>query len=586
VSASPHRAARDRHGVTGRGGVAALRSGPSRVLQPMTKFRTILLTAVTALTVAAPAAQAGGDVDLRHQPSFEIVGAGPIDTAGSQVAPAGDVNGDGIDDVIVAAPSADVHGRRNAGAVYVVFGRRRTRAAVRAHPAARIAMDGAQAQGFAILGGHAHDEAGLAVAPAGDVNGDGLDDVVLSTDEGAAVPLGPPGYRASAGTVYLIYGSRRPRAVDLAQLGAQGVRIDNDAPRTFQFGLSVAGGRDVNGDGSPDVVASDEAEFNLNGQFRTPADIPPPFPSHAYVLFGGRGGALAQAGTTLHTAQLGTAGYAISGLIARVSLAADMNGDGRAEVVLTTGTQRPDGGTQVGVVAYGRPATAQPLDVRQLTPADGFAVLDSRRLPQASQLSGGDDTNGDGRGDVVATSYVLLGHERYAGTAAVVFGAPSGDAVYVNRPSPRLLTAVSPAVPFIDPPPRPKDIPAELWLTSRMLGPNPVSVASIVGDLDGDGRADVLTGGGWSPKGRRGAGSAFVFKGRAAAGRIALTGPHRGSTVRIDGAYADDDLGVAATSAGDFDGDGRPDLLISGPSATRDGRLHAGAAWVITGVQP
>ena len=76
-------------------------------------------------------AAGAGDVDLRHAPAFEIVGARPVDAAGRQVAPAGDVNGDGIDDVLVAAPDADPLGREDAGTVYVVFGRRRTRAAAR-----------------------------------------------------------------------------------------------------------------------------------------------------------------------------------------------------------------------------------------------------------------------------------------------------------------------------------------------------------------------------------------------------------------------------------------------------------------------
>src|SRR5207248_4087285 len=53
---------------------------------------------------------------------FVMNGAAPYDSAGRSVAGAGDVNGDGLDDLLIGADGVDVHGS-NAGAAYVVFGK-------------------------------------------------------------------------------------------------------------------------------------------------------------------------------------------------------------------------------------------------------------------------------------------------------------------------------------------------------------------------------------------------------------------------------------------------------------------------------
>jgi FG-GAP repeat. len=93
---------------------------------------------------------------------LELAGAANGDQFGYSVGTAGDVNGDGYDDVIVGAPRNDVPGT-DGGQAYVFFGG--------ATPDATVDLT--------LSGAAAGDQYGYSVGTAGDVNGDGYDDVVV-----------------------------------------------------------------------------------------------------------------------------------------------------------------------------------------------------------------------------------------------------------------------------------------------------------------------------------------------------------------------------------------------------------------------
>jgi len=128
------------------------------------------------------------------------------------VSAAGDVNGDGFDDVIVGAGRNDENGN-NAGAAYVVFGRAGGFADV--DLAALVPADG-----FKIVGEVALDRAGNSVSEAGDINGDGFDDLIVGAylnDEAAS----------AAGAAYVVFGKAAGIAdVDLGSLGSAGIVQD------------------------------------------------------------------------------------------------------------------------------------------------------------------------------------------------------------------------------------------------------------------------------------------------------------------------------------------------------------------------
>jgi hypothetical protein len=499
--------------------------------------------AFVAMVAPAPAdadADAIRSVDLRHARAVQIVGARPDDAAGADAGAAGDVNGDRLADVLVSAPGADAPGRKDAGGVYVVFGRRTTQAR------SRVAVP-APAQGFRILGPAAGARLKRAVA-AGDINGDGLADVLVGAlDE-----------HRSAGAAYVVFGKRDGATVDLAHLGVGGIRISSTVS-SVQLGYGLAGARDVNGDGRSDIVVSGAP--GATGK------------TNAYVIFGG-----APAGE-LHVPDLGAAGYVLHNAGGKVSLAADMNGDGRAEIVTAAAlTKRhPD----LAHVTFGRPGT-DPVDVDALG-LGGFSITD----PSAEQtgpvdVTGGGDVDGDGRGDVVVGSGLSITRSGKAikmvpNRMAVVFGAPMADAVSLAAPSPRLLTIQVPARP--DP-----YLRVDHGRVTNGFDLSATSV-SLVGDLDGDGLTDIAFNGATTSRGRKDAGSAWVVRSRGTAGplRLARLGA---DAVRIDGAYAGDQLRTVTPVGGDFDGDGQSDLILGAASATRNSRPHAGIAWIVSGVRP
>jgi len=181
---------------------------------------------------------------------YEIAGAaGGGANVGYSFAPAGDLNDDGYDDFAIAGVVADTQGRTNNGRVWLVAGKDDVANVNLASPAAGEVLqtiDGPQSE--ARLG---------QIAPAGDVDGDGTDDVVLgaytATPHGTGV--------AVPGQAWVLFGGGAA-SVDLAAIGGNGFSIVGSTRGRDRLGISVSAAGDVDDDGFDDVIVGGDGVYN------------------------------------------------------------------------------------------------------------------------------------------------------------------------------------------------------------------------------------------------------------------------------------------------------------------------------------
>ncbi len=136
--------------------------------------------------------------DLGGSNGFTITGSDSGDSSGLSVSSAGDFNGDGLGDLIIGAPSADRQGKNNIGVSYLVFGNSN------GFPSRLNVQSLNGNNGFEIMGIDMFDGSGSSVSGAGDVNDDGLDDLIIGASGG------DPNGNAESGESYVIFGVETP----------------------------------------------------------------------------------------------------------------------------------------------------------------------------------------------------------------------------------------------------------------------------------------------------------------------------------------------------------------------------------------
>ncbi len=347
-----------------------------------------LLVIHDAVQLLDPNTELGGGFFRTPDPAFGFSITGPQAGArlGHALASAGDFNGDGLDDFAVGAlfQRFQLNGMEHKpGGAYVFFGKPETPTADGAQfgtaqsggnrllefgdKGAPQASDGVLFQGSGqddYRPGGDSDRFGWDVSSAGDINGDGLDDLIVSEPRGMDTALP---HSINGGAVYVFYGTPQASAMPTIDTGAltpaQGFIVQTHAYWDY-FGASVADLGDINGDGLGDfIIGNPNAEENIAGHDR----------GFAYVIFG------------------------------------------KADP-----SDADDKGTQFGpMAAAGDP---QILMADELLPQDGF-VIQGRRGGSylGASVAGAGDVNGDGLDDILVGA---PGPGGVPGEAYVIFGKP------------------------------------------------------------------------------------------------------------------------------------------------------------------
>lgn len=468
---------------------------------------------------------------------------------GTSVSSAGDVNNDNFDDLVIGSPgyvdilsvSGGTFNLVSVGAAFIYYG---SAAGPSLNPTEVIQPNGLPGALF-----------GYSVSKAGDVNGDGLDDVIIGAP-GDTVRLTVAFITVPvvSGRAYVYYGSTFDGNVNTEPTPSVRLHLKQAdfgilpiIPPNALYGFSVGNAGDVNGDGFADVMVGSPAYASL---------LPPVLGGRVDIYHGSAAGVGTTPSSKINGGLLG-------GLFGfSVSTAGNVNGDGFGDIIAGAPAA-------IGILSAGRAYVfhGSATGITATTVAGANTTIQQPGLLSQTffgyTVSNAGDVNGDGNGDVIIGEPLAieasLGSLVAVGQASIYYGSATGIqlAGFTSLTSPRR--------------------PGLLGLIQGNLLYG-FSVSN-VGDVNCDGLSDVIIGepGGSAISLGAGllglvsanvlSGKAYIYYGRPGTGPLNSPSYILQETSALSLANL---LGTSVSDAGDVNGDGNADLLVGAPNGTLD----------------